>query len=164
MSGNIAILPLQCPISRDTFSGRMRSPKMVRYPPWHLVSQRQVCAIHHLAPHTHTHTRAIIARYPIKQACDTIATCIAQYENQKNSRRLELSISKNTPHGRWGQGPGSVDPRFPAGLPFLVPEILDFVAHRDFGKISPAIFPGTFPEFSFKTPEPEGKNAKGKNF
>ena len=24
----------------------------------------------------------------------------------------------NTPHGRWGQGPGNVDPRFPAGLPF----------------------------------------------
>ena len=37
---------------------------------------------------------------------------------QKNSRRLELLISKNTPHGRWGQGPGSVDPRFPARLPF----------------------------------------------
>ena len=37
------------------------------------------------------------------------------------SRRLELSISKNTPHRRWGQGPGSVDPRFPAGLPFPVP-------------------------------------------
>ena len=34
--------------------------------------------------------------------------------DQKNSRRLELSISKNTPHGRWGQGPGSVDPSFRA--------------------------------------------------
>ena len=31
----------------------------------------------------------------------------------ENSRRLELSISKNTPHRSWGQGPGSVDPRFP---------------------------------------------------
>ena len=54
---------------------------------------------------------------------------------QKNSRRLELSISKNTPHGRWGQGPGSVDPRFPTGLPFPVPEILEFVALRDSGNI-----------------------------
>ena len=42
----------------------------------------------------------------------------------ETSRRLELSISKNTPHGRWGQGPGSVDPRFPAGLPFHVPLIV----------------------------------------
>ena len=49
--------------------------------------------------------------------------------NQKNSRRLELSISKNTPHGRLGQGPESVGPRFPAGLPFPVPEILEFVAY-----------------------------------
>ena len=41
---------------------------------------------------------------------------------QKNSRRLELSISNNTPHGRWRQGPGSVDTTFPAGSPFPVPE------------------------------------------
>ena len=53
---------------------------------------------------------------------------------QKSSRRLELSISKNTPHGRWGQGPGNVGPRFPAGLPFPLPEILEFVAFRDSGK------------------------------
>ena len=68
---------------------------------------------------------------------------------QKNSRRLELSISKNTPHGRWGQGPGSVDPRFPAGLSFPVPEILEFVAFRDSGKIFQQFsrdFPGVFPE------------------
>ena len=71
-------------------------------------------------------------------------------ENQKNSRRLELSISKNTPHGRCGQGPGSVVPRFPAGLPFPVPEILEFVAFRDSGKFS-GNFPGTFPELSSRT-------------
>ena len=53
---------------------------------------------------------------------------------KKNSRRLELSISKNTLHGRCGQGSGSVDPRFPAGLPFPVPEIREFVAFRDSGK------------------------------
>ena len=66
---------------------------------------------------------------------------------QKNSRRLELSISQNTPRGRWGQGPGSVDPRFPAGLPFPVPEILEFVAFRDSGKKFQQFsrdFPGVF--------------------
>ena len=69
--------------------------------------------------------------------------------SQKSSRRLELSISKNTPHGRWGQGAGSVDPRFPAGLPFPVPEILEFVAFRDSGKFFQQFsrdFPGVFPE------------------
>ena len=71
---------------------------------------------------------------------------------QKNSRRLELSISKNTPHGRWGQGPGSVDPRFPAGLPFPVPEILEFVAFGASGNIFQQ-FPWTYPEFSLTTPE-----------
>ena len=53
------------------------------------------------------------------------------------------------PHGRWGQGPGSVDPRFPAGLPFPVPEILEFVAFRDSGKIFQQFsqdFPGVFLE------------------
>ena len=50
--------------------------------------------------------------------------------NQKSSRRLELSISKNTPHGRWGQCPGSVDPRFPAGLPFPASEILELQSPR----------------------------------
>ena len=64
-------------------------------------------------------------------------------ENQKNSRRLQLSISKNTPYGRWGQGPGSVDPRFPAGSAFPVPEILEFViAFGASEKVCPAIFPG----------------------
>ena len=52
---------------------------------------------------------------------------------KKNSRRLELSVFKNIPHGRWGRGPGSVDPRFPAGLPFPVPEILEFAAFRGSG-------------------------------
>ena len=69
--------------------------------------------------------------------------------NQTNSRRLELSISKNTPHGRWGQGPGSVDRRFPAGLPFPVPDILEFVALRDSGNIFQQFswdFPGVFLE------------------
>ena len=59
---------------------------------------------------------------------------------QKNSRR---------PHGRLGQGPGSVDPRFPAGLPFPVPEILEFVAFRDSGKVFQQFsrdFPGVFLE------------------
>ena len=75
--------------------------------------------------------------------------------SQKNSRRLELSISKNTPHGRWGQGPGSADPRFPTGLPFPVPEILEFVAFRDSGKIFQQFsrsFPGTFLQNSCTDP------------
>ena len=54
-----------------------------------------------------------------------------------------------TPNGRWGQGPGSVDPRFPAGLPFPVPEIIEFVAlSRDSGNI----FQPIFPEFSRNFP------------
>ena len=42
-----------------------------------------------------------------------------------------------------------MDPRFPAGLPFPVPEILDFVAFRDSGKIFQLFsrdFPGVFLE------------------
>ena len=33
--------------------------------------------------------------------------------SQKNSRRLELSISKNTPPERWGQGSGQCRPKVP---------------------------------------------------
>ena len=40
---------------------------------------------------------------------------------------------------------GSVDPRFAAGLPFLVPEILEFEALCNSGKI-PAF--SSFPKFS----------------
>ena len=70
-------------------------------------------------------------------------------------RKTRLSISKNTQHGRWGQGPGSVDPRFPAGLPFPVPEILEFVACRDSGKFFQQFsrsFPGTFLQNSCTDP------------
>ena len=75
--------------------------------------------------------------------------------SQKNARRLELSISKNTPHGRWGQGACSVDPRFPAGLPFPVPEILEFLAFGDSGKFFQQFsrnFPGNFLQNSRKDP------------
>ena len=71
----------------------------------------------------------------------------ANFTSQKNSRRLELPISKNTLRGRLGQGPGSVDPRFAAGLPFSVPEILEYVAFRDSGKYFQQFsrdFPGVF--------------------
>ena len=71
---------------------------------------------------------------------------------RKNSRRLELSISKNTSHGRSGQGPGSVDPRFPAGLPFPVPEILELFAFHDSGNFFPAIFPGLSRSFPREPP------------
>ena len=36
--------------------------------------------------------------------------------------------SRDSPHGRWGQRRGSVDPRFVACLPFPMPEIVEFVA------------------------------------
>ena len=74
-------------------------------------------------------------------------------EDQKNSRRLELSISKNTPHGRWGQGPGNVNPRFAAGLPFPDRELLEFVAFFVTREKFSSNFPGTFPEFSSRSPE-----------
>ena len=55
--------------------------------------------------------------------------------------------SKNTPpHGRWGRL-GSVDPTFPAGLPFPVPETLEFVAFCDsenFFQQFSRDFPGVF--------------------
>ena len=41
---------------------------------------------------------------------------------------------KKHPHGRWGQGPGNLNPRFLAGLSFPVSEILKFVAFRNAGK------------------------------
>ena len=78
---------------------------------------------------------------------------------QKNKRKKAGTVDfKNHPSrkdpGRWGQGPGSVDLRFPAGLP--LPEILEFVAFRDLGKMfqqccrdTPGVFSGT-PE---QTPE-----------
>ena len=79
--------------------------------------------------------------------------------NQKNSRRLELSSSKNTPYGMWGQGACGVDPRFPAGLPFPVPEILEFVAFRDSGYFCPAIFLGLSRSFPRKPPEQTAETA-----
>ena len=61
--------------------------------------------------------------------------------------RAETVDVESAPHGRWGQCPGSVDPRFPAGLPFPAPEILEFVAPRDlrnsFQELS-RDFPGVF--------------------
>ena len=84
-----------------------------------------------------------------------VSLVISAITISENSRRLELSISKNTPHGRWGQGPGSVDPRFPTGLPFPVPQILEFVAFGDSGKFFQQFsrnFPGTFLQNSRKDP------------
>ena len=75
--------------------------------------------------------------------------------NQKNSREGWNRRFQKTPHGRWRQGPGSVDPRFPAGLPFPVPEILEFVAFRDSGKFFQQFsrdLPRTFPQNSRTNP------------
>ena len=64
------------------FKGGKRSPKMVRYPPWYLVSYRHICAIPHFATY-----RAVIVRYPTKTStkefCDTIARSIARYEKYR---------------------------------------------------------------------------------
>ena len=45
----------------------------MRYPPWHVVSNRHICAITHFATY----------RATIKVFCDTIATSIAQYEKYR---------------------------------------------------------------------------------
>ena len=59
----------------------------------------------------------------------------------------------------WGQGLGSVDPRFPAGWPFPVPQILEFIAFRDSGKIFQQ-FSRDFPEiFLQKNPRTDPGNS-----
>ena len=72
---------------------------------------------------------------------------------------------------------GSVDPRFAAGLPFPVPEILELKASRDVGRISngfPGISLGTdeeipetataFLSFSEEANPPEKNSPKRKEF
>ena len=53
---------------------------------------------------------------------------------------------------------GSVEPRFPAGLPFLVPEIEECIAFCNSGNFS-SNFPRTSPEFSLGTPEKNPETA-----
>ena len=70
-------------------------------------------------------------------------------------KKLEKAVTVDVekfPHRRLGQGPGSVDPNFAAGLPFPVPEILEFRAFRNSGKFS-SMFPIIFPQLSSGTPE-----------
>ena len=56
ISSDIAILSLRCPISHDTFSGKLAlTQKWYDTPPRHLVSHRHICAIPHFATY-----RAII--------------------------------------------------------------------------------------------------------
>ena len=114
---------------------------------------RTPCQSHPFSKHPKGGVRGVEAECPpgsfLARPQSTLPMQTLFCSNHKNSRRLELPISKNTPHGRWGQGPGSVDPRFPAGLPFPVPEILDFAAFRDSGKVFQQFsrdFPGVFPE------------------
>ena len=77
---------------------------------------------------------------------------IAGPSGQKNSRRLELSISKNTLHGRWG-GSRQCRPKVPSRFAFPAarnPRIWwPFVIREKFS----SNFPGTFSEFSSGTPE-----------
>ena len=51
-----------------------------------------------------------------------------------------LSISKTPRTEGWDKILGSGDPRFAAGLPFLVPELLEFEAFCDSGRFFPVIF------------------------
>ena len=64
------------------FQAGLHSPKMVRYPPWHLVSHRHICAIPRFATY-----RAIVVRDPTKTStkefCDTIAASITRYEKYR---------------------------------------------------------------------------------
>ena len=70
------------PCRATLFRGGQHSPKMVRYPPWYLVSHRHVSAIPPFAAY-----RAVLLRCPIKTStksfCDTIATSIARYEKYR---------------------------------------------------------------------------------
>ena len=63
-----------------------------------------------------------------------------------------MSILKKTPHGTEGRHKvqGSVDPMFAAGLPFPVPEILEFKACRAIREKS-RNSPGIFPQLSCRT-------------
>ena len=61
----------------------------------------------------------------------------------------------------WDKAPGNVDPRFAAGLPFPVPEILELKAFCDSGKIFQhfsrsfrALFLGENPNRPRKKPQP----------
>ena len=66
--------------------------------------------------------------------------------NQKNSRRLELSISNNTL-----EGGDKCGPKVPGRFAFLVPEVLSFVAFRD-SEIFSSYFLGTSRSFPGEPP------------
>ena len=59
----------------------------------------------------------------------TLVRCrIASEESIKNSRRLQVSISKNPRMEEGHKVQASVDPMFAAGLAFAAPKILEFKA------------------------------------
>ena len=102
ISRDIAILSLQYPISRDTFSGRSAAlPNWCDTLHWYLVSHTHICAIPHFATY-----RSIIVRYPMqtstKKLCDTIAPSIARYgksfcwASKASSPRMSTAISGNS--------------------------------------------------------------------
>ena len=82
------------------------------------------------------------------------------FKNQKNSRRLELSISKNSPPGRWGQGPGQCRPKVPGRFAFPSARDPRICSISRFGKIIPAVFPGLSRSFSREPPNASHKQAK----
>ena len=83
---------------------------------------------------------------------DSVACFLWGHKSEKLEKAGTVDSKKNTPRARWGPGPGGVDTRFPAGLPFPVPEILEFMAFRDACRFFQR-FSRTFPEFSSGTPE-----------
>ena len=71
---------------------------------------------------------------------------------QKNSRRLELSISKNTPHGRSAEGPGQCGPNVCDRFAFPGARNPRICSISRSGKNFPAIFPALSWSFPRESP------------
>ena len=80
ISRDTAILSLRYPISRNTSQGRSALSQNGAIPPLALSFTRHVCAIPHFATY-----RAIIARYPTKQAQKSFAILSLQVQHDMKS-------------------------------------------------------------------------------
>ena len=78
---------------------------------------------------------------------------------RKTREGWNCRFQKNTPRGRWGPGPGSVDPRFPAGFAFPGARKPRICSICRFGKIFLDILSGTFPEFCSGNPRTDPGNS-----
>ena len=76
-----------------------------------------------------------------------------------NPRKREKAVTvsckkKKRPARRWGQGAGQQTcPRFAAGLPFPVPEVMNLKALCGSGNYFPAFFPGLSRNFPREPPK-----------